>query len=114
MKKIVLALATISAAAGAFAQTTAPTAGSLPGAGSPTQVQLELLHEDLQQLVRAQLPAQDPRAFCYFDGRPYSIGARHGDQVCVASSIRTMVSGDQHDEPPLRWVSASDAAHGNY
>lgn len=63
--------------------------------------------------LSAQSSGKDPKVFCYYDDKAYSIGAAHDGQVCVKSGFDGVVNGVDHSDP-LRWISAKDAAKGNY
>ncbi|OTP75399.1 DUF1496 domain-containing protein [Caballeronia sordidicola] len=59
-----------------------------------------------QQQVAGQL--QNNEAYCVYDNRLYSLGAKHEGQVCVPNKP----FGDEHNPP--QWVSSQQAARGNY
>ncbi|PYE22852.1 uncharacterized protein DUF1496 [Paraburkholderia silvatlantica] len=61
----------------------------------------------------AQVSGKDPKAFCYYDDKAYSIGAEHAGQVCVKTGFDGTLNGVDHSDP-LRWISAKEAAKGTY
>lgn len=111
MKKTLFAAAMLVVSAGAFA------AGD---AGTVESNQLSMLHNDLQ-VISAQLGQQsgkqDPHMYCYFNDKAYSVGAKRDDQVCVKvgnEALKPDGTLDRDKSDPLRWISAKDAARGNY
>jgi hypothetical protein len=48
----------------------------------------------------------DPSKFCYFEGKAYSKGARHADQVC-SSGMVVFSNTPGRPAPSLTWESAS-------
>lgn len=63
--------------------------------------------------LSAQSSGKDPKVFCYYDDKAYSIGAAHEGQVCVKTGFDGVMNGVDHSDP-LRWISAKEAAKGNY
>lgn len=119
-----LAIFVLSVASGAaFAQTTLTPEGQSaqwePGASA---TQLAQIHIDLMTITReladsAAKGTQEPHTFCYFNDKAYSVGSKREGQVCVKvgnEAFKADGTLDREKSDPLRWISAEQAAHGNF
>lgn len=73
------------------------------GAMAQTQSDAQLT----QQQTSSQM--QDNHAYCIYENKIYSLGAKHDGQVCVTNKG---AFGNENNPP--QWVSSRQAASGNY
>jgi len=123
MKRSILLFALLIASGVVSAQTVyAPKGQANQAEAAPDLIQLVQIHNDLLE-IRQQLAAQpvagpqDAHTYCYFGDKTYSIGSKRDDQVCVkvgSEALKPDGSLDRDKSDPLRWISAQQAARGNY
>ncbi|WP_207002553.1 hypothetical protein [Trinickia mobilis] len=122
MKKIVAVAACLMSSA-AFAGSVQGASGASDSvASSDLSVEVVKSNALLMQLVGevAQLKKAEedagpnPHKFCYADGKPFSVGAKHNDQVCVKTGIQMSAPDKADMSDPLRWIPAKVAAQGHY
>lgn len=118
MKKFILTLASMTVSVASFAD----PSGTIDQTGlQATQQQLVMIDNDLkvisahlaQQEAAQRSSTHDPSKYCYFGDKAYSRGSNRDNQVCVRAGF-VADGSPEANATPLQWVSAKDAAHGNY
>ncbi|CAM2164561.1 conserved exported hypothetical protein [Burkholderia latens] len=107
MKKIVLTIAALVAANAACAQTTTQAMDYQVA----TLQQLQLLNAQLADKFHGQ--QYDGYRFCYFDGRPFSLGAVRDGMRCEDTGSHVLTKDgapDRERSDPLRWIPARVSA----